>query len=251
MMSRKKFIESQGATCKNWRWSWSFVNHAKKIVIFGAWDVNIQSNGIDTLILSEEWRTNEKGRESPTVKQSLEHIRLVEEEGYILMTFPIKYSGAYKDKNGIGPAKIAGFTPKLERKYLKRVSGKWYASDENTDIQIAEEIDDDEALIEGASKTISVNVFERNAIARSKCLAHYGYRCIVCSFDFEEFYGSIGQNFIHVHHIVPLSEIRGEYELDPIKDLVPICPNCHAMIHRTHPILTLAQLREHLKTINA
>jgi 5-methylcytosine-specific restriction enzyme A len=179
-------------------------------------------------------------------KQSREHIRLIEDEGYILQTFPIKYSGANKDEHGVGPAKIAGFTPKLERKYLMRVGENWYASDGEVSIQIAEEVDDKDLLIEGASKKISVITYERNPTAKAKCLAHHGYKCVVCSFDFEEFYGSIGQNFIHVHHIVPLSEVGGEYELDPIKDLVPICPNCHAMIHRTRPILTIKQLKDHL-----
>ena len=126
----------------------------------------------------------------------------------------------------------------------------WYASDGEICVQLAEEIDENETLIEGASKTISVNIFERNPVARSKCLAHFGYKCIVCSFDFEEFYGSIGHSFIHVHHVVPMAEIRGEYELDPIKDLVPVCPNCHAMIHRTPPVLTVDQIKEHLKAKN-
>jgi 5-methylcytosine-specific restriction protein A len=244
MTSRKQFVESQGATCQNWTWSWSFVNHAKKIVIFGAWDVNTTGN--TSLILSESWRHNQKGQKNAAYNQSREHIRLIEEEGYLLQTFPIIYSDAYQDENGIGPAKIAGFVPKLKQRSLIRVDKNWYASDDDVSIQIAEEVDDKEALIEGASKKISVNIYERNPAARAKCLAHHGYKCAVCSFDFEEFYGSIGQNFIHVHHKVPLSEVGREYVLDPIEDLIPICPNCHAMIHRTRPILTINQLKDHL-----
>lgn len=250
MTSRKQFIESQGATCINWNFSWSFVNHKEKVVIFGAWDINVKGNM--TLIFSKDWEINNRGRKSPGFDQSLEHIRLIEKQGYTLKTFPMKYSTANQDENGIGPAKIEGFTPKLDVKRLDRIGNNWYASaDGEISVQIAEEVDTNEVLIEGASKTISVNVFERNPVARAKCLAHYGYKCIVCSFDFEEFYGSIGQSFIHVHHIVPLSETSGEYELDPIKDLVPVCPNCHAMIHRTRPILTIAQIKEHLKAKNA
>jgi 5-methylcytosine-specific restriction enzyme A len=250
MTSRKQFIESQGATCINWNFSWSFVNHKEKFVVFGAWDRNIEE-GSKVLIFSEDWSTNYSGRKSPGFKQSREHIKLIEEQGYTLKTFPMKYSDANKDENGIGPAHIGDFTPKLDVKRLDKIGNNWYASDGEIGVQIAEEVDNNEVLIEGASKTISVNVFERNPVARAKCLAHYGYKCIVCSFDFEEFYGSIGQSFIHVHHIVPLSETSGEYELDPIKDLVPVCPNCHAMIHRTRPILTIAQIKEHLKAKNA
>jgi 5-methylcytosine-specific restriction enzyme A len=247
MISRKRFIQAQGATCKNWTWSWSFVNHRKKIIIFGAWDIHTTASM--SLIFSKNWAISGKGRKLPAFDESREHIRLIEEEGYRLQTFPMKYSGVYKDEHGVGPAKIAGFTPRLETKYLKRISENWYASDGKDSVQIAEEVDKTELLIEGASKTISVNVYERNATAKTKCLAHHGYKCVVCSFDFEIFYGSIGQNYIHVHHIVPLSEVNGEYALDPIKDLVPICPNCHAMIHRTRPILTVEQLKDHLESV--
>lgn len=247
-MSRKQFIESQGATCNNWTWSWSFVNHEEKIVIFGAWDINTKGNM--ALIFSADWKINSKGRKSPGFDQSLEHIQLVEKQGYTLKTFPMKYSNANKDENDIGPAKIEDFTPRVDLKHLERVGNNWYASDGKISTQIAEEVDgyETEKIVVGASKIISVNSFERDSIARAKCLAHHGYKCAICSFDFEAFYGSIGRNFIHIHHTFPFSEVKEEYLLDPIKDLVPVCPNCHAMIHRTRPILTIAQLKEHLKT---
>lgn len=50
--------------------------------------------------------------------------------------------------------------------------------------------------------------------------------------SFDETYGMFAKDFIHVHHIKPLSEINEEYEVDPINDLIPVCPNCHAMLHR-------------------
>jgi hypothetical protein len=88
--NRKSFIQSQGATCANWTWSWSFVNVEKQTVIFGAWDKNTE--GSRSLILSEAWATNRAGRKSPAYPQSREHIRLVEEQGYKLLTFPIIFS---------------------------------------------------------------------------------------------------------------------------------------------------------------
>lgn len=244
-MSRKKFIESQGATCRNWTWSWSFINESEKMIIFGAWDTN--TDGDTSLILSDTWEYSGKGRKQPAYEQSREHIRLIEEEGYELKTFPIIYSDANKDENGIGPAKIEGFIPELSKKILKRVGGKWYASDGEMGSQLAEEIDTPESFIEGASKTVSVNTYERSADARAKCISHYGYNCSVCDFDFEKVYGAIGENYIHVHHIVPLAEIRKEYVLDPIKDLIPVCANCHAIIHRARPALTVEQLKQHLE----
>ncbi|WP_212749472.1 HNH endonuclease [Acinetobacter bohemicus] len=68
-----------------------------------------------------------------------------------------------------------------------------------------------------------------------------------CGFDFYKTYGVIGQNYIHVHHIIPISKIRKNYQVDPIKDLIPLCANCHAMIHRTTPALSIDKLKEIIK----
>ena len=103
-----------------------------------------------------------------------------------------------------------------------------------------------EALYEGGNKTRLVKVAKRNPMARQQCIEHYGYKCSVCSFDFEKVYGTIGEKYIHVHHIIPLSEIKKEYKIDPIKDLVPVCPNCHAIIHKTNPVLTVEELKKHI-----
>lgn len=243
-MSRRKFIESHGATCSNWQWSWSFVNHKDKIIIFGAWDQNTE--GSTTLIFSKDWKTNAKGNKRSAYPQSREHVRLIEEDGYTLMTFPMIHSDARKDEDGIGPAKIEGFVEELKTKYLKRVGDNWYASDNSLGNSIPEEIEDPEEYTEGTSKTVSVNVYERDSRARKKCIEHHGYKCAVCTFSFEDTYGSIGENFIHVHHIIPLSEVKKEYKPDPIKDLIPVCANCHAIIHKTRPALTIEQLKEHL-----
>ena len=53
-----------------------------------------------------------------------------------------------------------------------------------------------------------------------------------------------------MHHIVPLSEIRKEYKLDPIKDLIPVCPNCHAIIHKTKPALKVDELKSQIAKFN-
>ncbi len=243
-MNRTQFIESQGATCNNWTWSWSFINQKNKIIIFGAWDLHTQGN--TTLIFSESWQTNTRGRKQPAYKQSREHIRLIEEEGYQLKTFPIIYSDANKDENGIGPAKIEGFTPELTIKSLLKIGNNWYASGDAINKLLPEEVNNPKKYIEGASKTVWVNTYERNPVARANCIEHHGYKCTVCSFSFNKFYGTIGEKYIHIHHIVPLSEIKKEYILNPIKDLVPVCPNCHAIIHKTRPALTVEQLKQHL-----
>ncbi|NLD38711.1 MAG: HNH endonuclease [Desulfatiglans sp.] len=240
-MTRREFMESVGATCQNWQWSWSFVNPAKRFVVFGAWDRN--TAGQRSLILSETWEINSRGRRNPGFQQSRDHVRLVEEEGYTLKTFPMEYSDARKDKHGVGPATIKGFTPELSDRTLKRIGNGWYACDEVDDIQIAEEIPTPEKYSEGAKKTIAINAFERSARARRACIRHHGLNCTACGFNFEAAYGTLGEVFIHVHHIIPIGAVGDEYSVDPVKDLVPICPNCHAMIHRVNPPLTIEQLR--------
>lgn len=94
------------------------------------------------------------------------------------------------------------------------------------------ELEAQDSLYEGAKKTVVVNTYERNPIARRKCVEHYGAVCKVCEFDFEKKYGDLGKGFIHVHHIVPISDINKSYEIDYKKDLIPVCPNCHAMLHQ-------------------
>ncbi len=105
---------------------------------------------------------------------------------------------------------------------------------------------------EGKVVSLLADRFERNPEARRVCLAHYGYACRACDITMSDLYGPLGENFIHVHHRVPLSDIREEYQLDPIRDLVPVCPNCHAMLHRSEIPITVAELaqtvRQHRQT---
>lgn len=120
-----------------------------------------------------------------------------------------------------------------------------------TSFTLAEELSDDNEisnLYEGAKQIITVNRYERNNQARQKCIEYYGTNCYICGFNFEQFFGEIGRNFIHVHHLIPLSEINQEYEVEPIKDLRPVCPNCHAMIHRKNPPFTIEELKNLLDT---
>lgn len=100
-----------------------------------------------------------------------------------------------------------------------------------------------ETLIEGAAIRVTVNSYERNVRARRKCIEYYGSMCSACGFDFEGTYGEIGSGFIHVHHVKPLAEIGERYKVDPIRDLRPVCPNCHAMLHRQSPAISIEELK--------
>jgi hypothetical protein len=100
---------------------------------------------------------------------------------------------------------------------------------------------------EGAIKRVFVNKYERNQKARDACIEHYKAICAVCAFDFSVVYGDIGKGFIHVHHKVDLSSIGGNYIVDPVKDLIPVCPNCHAMLHQRNPAFTVEEIRQRIK----
>ena len=84
--------------------------------------------------------------------------------------------------------------------------------------------------------------------ARQQCIKHHGTKCVVCDFDFLREYGVIGNGYIQVHHLIPIHEKKGkEYEIDPDKDMIPICLNYHAMIHRGGDMLSIDELRQHDK----
>lgn len=102
----------------------------------------------------------------------------------------------------------------------------------------------DENLFEGTKKQVLVNAYERNPEARKQCIKKYGYDCSVCGFNFEKIYGVLGENFIHVHHLVQISDIGQEYEINPIEDLRPVCPNCHAMLHKKNPPYSINELKD-------
>lgn len=96
---------------------------------------------------------------------------------------------------------------------------------------------------EGTAKQMTQTRYERNPYAKSACIKHYGYSCSVCEFDFAKRFGDLGKNFIHVHHLTQIATVGKTYNVDPIKDLRPVCPNCHAMLHRQNPPLTLEELK--------
>lgn len=101
-----------------------------------------------------------------------------------------------------------------------------------------------EGYQEGKRKDIHASRYERNPMNRSICLYAKGYKCAVCGFDFEETYGEIGKDFIEVHHIKPVSSMGENYVVDPINDLVPVCSNCHSMLHRRNPPYSVKELKD-------
>ena len=103
---------------------------------------------------------------------------------------------------------------------------------------------DEQHHSEGKVSQVTHNVYERNPVNRELCLSANGYSCKICGFNFENKYGLLGHGFIHVHHIEMVADYGGERFINPITDMIPVCPNCHAMLHRKRPPLTPEELRE-------
>lgn len=228
--SKKKFRESLDALCKS-TFSWSWVNFDKKIVYFGATDTNEFSDS--QLILGLHWEKNLKGRKNPNYAEALHHISLIENNNYSLFTFR---QFEELDDPETGRVRIVNFEQDLEERVLQKRSDGWYAILPNDyDGSISDSGGRSELVyLEGSRVPISATKIERNKRAREACIQIHGLACAICKFDFEKVYGELGLGFIHVHHKNPISESDGERIVNPKTDLVPLCPNCHAMVHRNN-----------------
>jgi len=127
----------------------------------------------------------------------------------------------------------------------REVYVKWKRITENdfSETVFPDEVDKNEEYSEGKTRQVIVNSFERNRQARHECIEHFGLNCQVCDFNFQEKFGELGKNFIHVHHIVDISTIGKEYSVNPKTDLIPVCPNCHAMLHKQKPAYSVSELK--------
>jgi hypothetical protein len=97
--------------------------------------------------------------------------------------------------------------------------------------RLPDEVPGGVVFAEGTISRVEVNRYERDPQARLTCIAFHGNRCVICGFSFGTVYGPEADGYIHVHHVRPLSEVGGEYIVDPVEDLRPVCPNCHAVLH--------------------
>jgi hypothetical protein len=97
--------------------------------------------------------------------------------------------------------------------------------------------------LEGGAIQVEVNRYERDGKARLACIAHHGTRCQVCGLEMGEIYGPDMEGYIHVHHLHPLSKHGIRHVVDPVRDLRPICPNCHAFLHHTDPPIGIGKAR--------
>ena len=112
-------------------------------------------------------------------------------------------------------------------------------------------IENEVELYEGIKRRVNENKYERNPKARLDCIKHHGPTCKICGFDFLKVYGPVGEGIIHVHHLRPLSEGgNSNYRVDPVNDLIPICPNCHAIIHRNKQPYSVDEVKDMLEVLD-
>ena len=204
------------------------MDHAQKLIIFGAWDIYEESYRCK--IFEPSWQVKNNGKKNSGFKQSLQHIKLIENDNYSLKTFRIFHT----EGNPItGTAKIKGFISEVVDRVLVKDGNSWYAYVTAARAELSENIGStDEIFMEGEKKNTNSVTTARNGAAREECLKLFGLDCAVCDFNFNNVYGTHGKGFIHVHHLNPIATKTGEYVIDPKNDLRPVCPNCHAMLHR-------------------
>lgn len=103
-------------------------------------------------------------------------------------------------------------------------------------------------LSEGTPREVELTIYERNPTACRLCLEHFGPTCQACGLNYEDKYGPIGADLIHVHHLTPLAAIGETYEVDPIRDLVPLCATCHHVVHRRSPPFLVTEIKDAIET---
>ena len=234
--SRLKFVKSKNVVGEN-AYAWSFINDEERFVIFGAWRHAKTKQG--NVIFSDKWIRKENGHRNPGYTMSIPHIEKIIEENYQLYTFP----QVAKPGTETGTAVIGDWKAELTEKKLVKIGFDYVAVDLTSDL-LGEQASGEIEHWEGKSKQVIETHYERNPEARAACLAKKGYVCEVCDFNFEKAYGAIGEKYIHVHHTVRVADRKRPYKVNPTKDLVPLCPNCHAMIHKRIPPYSTSELKE-------
>lgn len=86
--------------------------------------------------------------------------------------------------------------------------------------------------LEGNRIEYYVTKYERNPKYREQAIKIHGLTCQICGFNYETFYGRLGEGYIEVHHKKPLYTLEDEIIPNPETDMICVCSNCHRMLHR-------------------
>lgn len=203
---------------------WLKMNDSRK-------EIHLTDNGL----LKVQDRLNGKAKaQSVTLEQITEALHLIKG---ILKSEPVDqfrtgFTPNTKDEQGLPTPTIAVDTPNIDPAIAQSDLPNY-----------PDELPPNSTYPEGLAKQVLINQYERSNDARRRCISHYKAVCQVCRVNFETLYGEVGRGFIHVHHLVPIATVGAQYQIDPVKDLRPVCPNCHAMLHRRDPPFTIEELR--------
>ena len=223
---------------KGGNWDTGIVEHENEFVIFA----NVGTAGRTGHDYSNWWEGEHfRWSHKRSSRLSWSSVQRLLEDGRRIHLF-------WRDSNS-APFEYAGLAKTIEVLDKTPVEILWSFEDgtlDETFFQGPDEVHLEEYR-EGTAHQVLVNIYERNAIARRVCINHYGTSCAFCGLNFEDIYGPTGAGYIHVHHLVPLSDCGEGYQVDPVKDLRPTCPNCHAMAHRRNPPFSVEEIQLMLK----
>lgn len=136
----------------------------------------------------------------------------------------------------------------IEEEFGKVVLSKNGELGKVIDLDIEAEKAEEGYGIEGSSRGYYGKRYERNARNRMLAIQEHGLNCKVCNFNFESMYGERGKDFIEIHHIKPLNTLKKAMKINPKTELIPLCSNCHRMIHRRkNEVLTIEELSKILE----
>lgn len=95
-------------------------------------------------------------------------------------------------------------------------------------------------VLEGKKRSVTTQIYERSKQLRDMAIEYYAVEgrivCSACGFDFYKTYGEIGRGYIEIHHQKPVFQYEetdfSRLVSDALKDLIPLCANCHRIVHR-------------------
>jgi len=223
---------------------WSCISHTKAhpgdrafLVKLGVEPKGIMGSGVivSEPFLSQHW----SGSDKMVYRVHIEFDTILDPESVQILDLETLSQGVLSKQTWAPQASGISINPDIDNE----LESIWFSFLNTNDAKNQfEQKSNEAACLEGKPNQTPVTRYERNPHARKACIDYYGLKCNICNFDFEESYGEAGKSFIHVHHLSEISKQNGEHTVEPIKDLRPVCPNCHAIIHRKKPPYTIQEM---------
>lgn len=153
----------------------------------------------------------------------------------------MRYRNSFRGRQGAYLARLTPILADAFSEILGAVSVLLPSTDETPDA-LPSEAELAAEYAEGERSAQERAFFRRSVKLRRDAISAHGCVCAACGFDFEARYGELGQGFIEIHHLSPLGE-RSAPEKTTIDQVAPLCANCHRIVHRRSPPLTVPELK--------